>query len=252
MKVILGFALLFIISASLAGFAFSENDIIPNWIKTTAGLWVEGEVPDQEFIAALEYLIESDIIQIDDPKIDLIESKLITCGPGTELDENRICQIAVESTEAETSSSTVIPQPDPTAEQYVMTDKQEYGLGDIIKVSGKFTVPPPTYGLDGSLIDNKHKISVSLRVRDDFIAPVDKISCIHVFEDGKKFQAGEYYYHDDDHQKQKCNIDDAGNFEFEFEVMNEYQAEEYAIDGQLIQYNPRSSSKIGSAFLNIG
>ena len=37
---------------------------VPSWIKTTAGFWVGGATSDNEFISAIEYLINNDVIVI--------------------------------------------------------------------------------------------------------------------------------------------------------------------------------------------
>jgi len=41
----------------------SPNDI-PDWIKTTVNWWSLGEISDQEFVGALQYLIRQGIIVI--------------------------------------------------------------------------------------------------------------------------------------------------------------------------------------------
>jgi hypothetical protein len=42
----------------------AEENLIPSWIKTTAGFWVDGQIDDSEFIKALEYLIDQKIIVV--------------------------------------------------------------------------------------------------------------------------------------------------------------------------------------------
>ncbi len=42
----------------------SEKTQIPSWIKFTAGVWVDGDSSDAEFISAIQYLIENKIIVI--------------------------------------------------------------------------------------------------------------------------------------------------------------------------------------------
>lgn len=57
---------------------------IPSWIKNTAKFWVEGEISDQEFIAALQYLADNGILKIPStpesspskPKIKAMEDLL--------------------------------------------------------------------------------------------------------------------------------------------------------------------------------
>jgi len=45
-------------------FASAEEGLIPSWIKTTAGFWVNEQVSDREFISALQFLITNGIIQV--------------------------------------------------------------------------------------------------------------------------------------------------------------------------------------------
>ena len=50
-----------------AGSIHAQSDLnIPNWIKNTAGFWVDGAISDQEFVAALQFLINDGIITIPD------------------------------------------------------------------------------------------------------------------------------------------------------------------------------------------
>ncbi|MDX1596974.1 MAG: hypothetical protein R3327_08570 [Nitrosopumilaceae archaeon] len=48
-----------------SGYAYAQQESqIPLWIKTTAGFWVNGQITDQEFITALQYLINQKILTI--------------------------------------------------------------------------------------------------------------------------------------------------------------------------------------------
>ena len=48
-----------------AGTIHAQSDLnIPNWIKDTAGFWVDGAISDQEFVAALQFLINDGIITV--------------------------------------------------------------------------------------------------------------------------------------------------------------------------------------------
>ena len=42
----------------------AEESSIPSWIKTTVEFWVNGDVSDQEFIDALQFLVESGVLTI--------------------------------------------------------------------------------------------------------------------------------------------------------------------------------------------
>ena len=45
-------------------FASAEDEIIPSWIKNTASFWVNGDVSDKEFISAIEWMIENNVLQV--------------------------------------------------------------------------------------------------------------------------------------------------------------------------------------------
>jgi len=42
----------------------AEESLIPFWIKTIAGFWVSGDLSDNEFISAMEWMIENEIIKV--------------------------------------------------------------------------------------------------------------------------------------------------------------------------------------------
>jgi len=58
----------------LAGFfivgASAQEQSIPKWIKGVAKFWVEGEVSDQEFVQALQWMIDNGILRVS-PQTEL-------------------------------------------------------------------------------------------------------------------------------------------------------------------------------------
>jgi len=54
----------------------AEESLIPAWIKTTASFWVNDQLSDEEFISALQYLVEKGILEIPsaDEKEKVIET----------------------------------------------------------------------------------------------------------------------------------------------------------------------------------
>ena len=48
------------------GTASSQQPGIPSWIKIIADLWADDQTSDEEFVNALEFLINADVIQVDD------------------------------------------------------------------------------------------------------------------------------------------------------------------------------------------
>jgi len=43
-----------------------EQTVIPNWIKTTAGWWAEGQIGEADFLGGIQHLIKERIINIPD------------------------------------------------------------------------------------------------------------------------------------------------------------------------------------------
>lgn len=44
--------------------AFAENTAVPDWIKNNASWWAEGKISEQEYLNAIQYLVENKIIKI--------------------------------------------------------------------------------------------------------------------------------------------------------------------------------------------
>jgi|APSaa5957512493_1039668.scaffolds.fasta_scaffold125376_1 hypothetical protein len=62
------FLLLGIILVLVVGFGefspISAELDIPEWVRTTTGFWVQGQISDEEFVTALQYLIDHEILSI--------------------------------------------------------------------------------------------------------------------------------------------------------------------------------------------
>ena len=56
---------------------YAQSESIPKWIKGVAGFWAEDKITDSEFIEVLEFLINQDIIKIDDQNVIAKESENI-------------------------------------------------------------------------------------------------------------------------------------------------------------------------------
>jgi len=53
----------------LASNVYAQNEsLIPSWIKTAVGFWANDQVSDQEFLYAIEYLVENELIHVFDSK----------------------------------------------------------------------------------------------------------------------------------------------------------------------------------------
>lgn len=62
-SIISGFGLLSFVSAQ-------EDSQIPAWIKTAVGFWVNGQISDEEFLKAIEYFVENEMIKVSSKTTD--------------------------------------------------------------------------------------------------------------------------------------------------------------------------------------
>ena len=47
-----------------------ENSQIPTWIKTSVGFWVNDQITDKEFLKAIEYFVENEMIKVPSQTTD--------------------------------------------------------------------------------------------------------------------------------------------------------------------------------------
>ena len=66
--------------------AGQAQDVIPDWVKSTAEFWVRGDIGDDEFLGAMEYLVQAGIIAVgaqapvqEDSKMAELEADLAAC-----------------------------------------------------------------------------------------------------------------------------------------------------------------------------
>ena len=58
----------------------ADTELIPNWIKNTAGFWANDQISDSEFVTALEYLIEKGTIQVSGNQLLTQNIEKLTIG----------------------------------------------------------------------------------------------------------------------------------------------------------------------------
>lgn len=54
-----------ILALVVVGVSFAHAESVPDWVKTTAKFWSDGKITDTEFLNAIKFLIEKNIIQIE-------------------------------------------------------------------------------------------------------------------------------------------------------------------------------------------
>ena len=63
-----------VIGVGLFSNVSADENLIPQWIKNIAKFWSEGNISDSEFVGALQFMVENDIIQIPE-NAESIEDK---------------------------------------------------------------------------------------------------------------------------------------------------------------------------------
>ena len=74
-----------IAAISLVSLASAQSDsLVPAWIKNTAGFWSNDQISDNEFLNAIKYLLENNIIILkSDEPVDLPVVEYVTPNPVT-------------------------------------------------------------------------------------------------------------------------------------------------------------------------
>ena len=129
------------------GIAYSQTDQIPGWIKVSVEFWVDGNTSEQEFISAMEYLIDNKIIVI--PRIAELEQEVMLLEQKLENIQKQ--EESNESTPEQSSKTGLAPPGSEEQEEsnestpatYVVANKKAYTLGDTIQITGKKDVLNP-------------------------------------------------------------------------------------------------------------
>ena len=107
-------------SASVS-FGEEEQFSIPNWIKETAGFWSQNEISDQDFLNSVAYLINNDLLYVEELENVKTENEILKT-------EN---QILLEMNDSSLQSNT-----SDILKITVHTNKEVYGPDDYIVIVG--------------------------------------------------------------------------------------------------------------------
>ena len=67
-----------IFAISLLSFTYAQtNSLIPSWIKNTASFWVDDQISDQEFLNALQFLVNEGILVIPSESDESLDTEVI-------------------------------------------------------------------------------------------------------------------------------------------------------------------------------
>jgi len=66
-----------IFAVSLLSFTYAQtNSLIPSWIKNTASFWVDDQISDQEFLNALQFLVNEGILVIPSESDESLDTEV--------------------------------------------------------------------------------------------------------------------------------------------------------------------------------
>ncbi len=64
------FAIIFSVAVFSSFVSAQEDSQIPAWIKTAVGFWVNDQITDDEFLNAIQYFVENEMIKVPDQTTD--------------------------------------------------------------------------------------------------------------------------------------------------------------------------------------
>ena len=64
------------LSFSLVTYSSAQSSSIPSWIKNIAGFWANDQITDQDFLAALQYLIDHEMLSVSTTSPTSIDSMM--------------------------------------------------------------------------------------------------------------------------------------------------------------------------------
>jgi len=97
MKELLVLLPLFLI-ISVIPISFADNNEIPSWVKIIAGAWYNDEIDDNTFSEAISFLIENNIIKIENPlNMSLAETPVQVLNMQKIIDESNAYQLDLEN-----------------------------------------------------------------------------------------------------------------------------------------------------------
>ena len=172
-----------IILGILLGMTFSttyaqEKYQIPNWVKETAGFWVDEKISDQDFGQSLSFLIENEIISVPQIEQLKIENQQLK-------EEMKNMKQKVQTVESE--SGPILQNFQDELEISVYSNKKEFGPEDSIVIFGTVNkiVDDQKVGIVFSDANGKTAAIAKIQPNDDgsfgFVA------------DGPKFRHTGYY-----------------------------------------------------------
>ena len=147
----------------------AQTASIPDWVKNNAKWWAEGKITEQEYLNSIQFLIEKEIIVINDP--------LPSSSPPTNIDPNTLFEAAQEK---------ISPMISPFSKNIVPENNR--AVGYIVKISGGEITKTQTFhtigkfepGEDPVFIDSLQSQGLSSYFSLESLPSKDKIAIYEI------------------------------------------------------------------------
>ncbi len=114
------FILIGVVTISEISQSFAEKGEVPNWVKTTLALWSNGEITNEEFVKAIDYLTTKGIVTISSINDKEVQRQVEYLKAKSEVfqeeakdlrEENKEYRILLKSQEINKSTNTSMKNP---------------------------------------------------------------------------------------------------------------------------------------------
>ncbi|MDC0200098.1 M57 family metalloprotease [Candidatus Nitrosopelagicus sp.] len=168
-------------------FTLNIPQVIPSWIKNTAGWWANDQIPDEEFLKGINFLVDNGILVIDLPNIEELTEDEERINDRNDWEFSRYID-RIEKTVSKDKRYIEYPNPSNDVIKKFLRDYVKWNYDQQIEIGNK-NFPNPEY----RLIDNVYYLEYKIYVNDQPDAlPLDHVSTLvnsfKVWED-EEFEA---------------------------------------------------------------
>ena len=168
-------------------FTLNIPQVVPSWIKNTAGWWANDQIPDEEFLKGINFLVDNGILVIDLPNIEELTEDEERINDRNDWEFSRYID-RIEKTVSKDKRYIEYPNPSNDVIKKFLRDYVKWNYDQQIEIGNK-NFPNPEY----RLIDNVYYLEYKIYVNDQPDAlPLDHVSTLvnsfKVWED-EEFEA---------------------------------------------------------------
>ena len=141
-------------------FTLNIPQTVPAWIKNTAGWWAEGQIPDEEFLKGINFLIGNGLLIIDIPDIQELTEDEKKVKDRNEWEFSRYLD-RIENIVNKDKRYIEFPNPSNDVIKKFMRDYVKWNFQQQVEMSSS-SFPDPTY----EIIDETYVIKYNIFIND--------------------------------------------------------------------------------------